>query len=200
MNQISCALLTISLAAAAFLGSARAADTTATAFGLIKEGDRYVGEQAKDKVVQIRSEKSAGTLSPSVWYVVFYDSTAALKAAEVKFASGKMVGVTRPMRLLEPISGGDQPLDQSKLKVDSNQALQTAQNESVLKDVKLTASQLKLERVGEGVLGTGGPGEPVWKIKFWAAKGGHDQDIGEVWVDAGDGKVTKSDLHIDRLN
>ncbi len=88
--------------------------------------------------------------------MVFYDPTAALKAAEVKFADGKMVAVTRPLRLLEPISGGDQPLDRSKLKVDSGQALQTAQSESSLKSVKLTSSQMKLERVGQGVLGTSG--------------------------------------------
>ncbi|MDB6036374.1 MAG: hypothetical protein JWM99_215, partial [Verrucomicrobiales bacterium] len=29
-----------------------------TAFELMKEANRYVGEQAKDRVVQIRSEKS----------------------------------------------------------------------------------------------------------------------------------------------
>ncbi len=188
-------------AAGCFVLSARAADSTA--FQLVTEGNRYVGEQARDKVVQIRSEKSAGSLTPSIWYVVYYDSTAALKAAEVKFAGGKMVGVTRPLRLLEPISGGDQPLDRGKLKVDSNQALQTAQGESLLKDVKLTASQLKLERVGEGVLGTGGPGMAVWKIKLWAAKlrdSGHETDIGEIWISADDGKVIKTDLHTDRLS
>lgn len=192
------ALLLIGMAFELVGFTARAADSTA--FGLIPEGDRYVGEQAKDKIVQIRSDKSAGTVTPNIWYVVFYDPTASLKAAEVKFAGGKMVTVTRPMRLLEPISGGDQPLDRGKLKVDSNQALQNAENESALKDVKLTASQMKLERVGQGVLGTGGPGEAVWKIKLWAAKSGHDQDIGELWIDATDGKVVKSDLHTDRLH
>jgi len=33
-----------------------------TAFDLVKEGNRYVGEPSKDKVVQIRSDKSVGTL------------------------------------------------------------------------------------------------------------------------------------------
>src|SRR2546426_160013 len=73
-----------------------------SAFKLVEEGNRYVGEQAKDKVVQIRSERSSqGVLTPSVWYVVYYDSTAALKAAEVKFSNGKMVDVKRPLRLLQ---------------------------------------------------------------------------------------------------
>ena len=44
---------------------ARAGDMTA--YQLIKEGNRYVGEDAKDKVVQIRSEKSIGVLTPNIW-------------------------------------------------------------------------------------------------------------------------------------
>ena len=190
------------LAAAVFGGvSAGARAAEMTAFELAKEGNRYIGEQAKDKVVQIRSEKSAGSMTPDTWYVVYYDPTASLKASEVKFFRGKMVTVSRPMRLLEPISGGDNPLDRSKLKIDSNQALQTAENEQILKGVKLSASQLKLERLGEGFLGAGGPGEPVWKVKLWGLKVGYgEKEIGEVWVSANDGKVTKSDLHVDRLN
>ncbi|SRR6266404_916232 len=188
----------------AFLGSAlpsRAAD--ATAFDLIKEGNRYVGEQAKDKVVQIRSEKSVGSLTPIIWYVVFYDPTATLKSVEVKFVAGKMQDVKRPLRLLEPVTGGDTPLDRAKLKVDSDEALKTALKEPVLGNIKVTATQVKLEKVGEGVLERSGAGEAVWKIKLWATKlrdATRDAEIGEVWVSAADGKVIKSDLHINRLD
>lgn len=38
-----------------------------TAFQLIREGNRYVSEEAKDKVVQIRSEKSVGDVTPAIW-------------------------------------------------------------------------------------------------------------------------------------
>ena len=79
----------------------------ATAFELAKEGNRYVGEQSKDRIVQIRCEKSVGGLIPNIWYVVFYDPTATLKAVEVKFGAGKMLDVKRPMRLLEPVTGGE---------------------------------------------------------------------------------------------
>jgi hypothetical protein len=44
-----------------------------TAFELIKEGNRYIGEQAKDRVVQMRSEKSVASLNPTIWFVVYYD-------------------------------------------------------------------------------------------------------------------------------
>jgi len=181
--------------------SARGAETTA--FELAKEANRYVGEQAKDKIVQIRSEKSVGSMAPNIWYVVIYDPTAAFKAVQVKFGAGRMLDVKRPMRLLEPVTGGDAPLDKAKLKVDSDEAIKTALKEPLLENLKLRATQLKLERVGDGVLGQSGPGEPVWKVKLWAAKlrdPNRDADIGEVWVSANDGKTLKTDLHVDRVD
>jgi hypothetical protein len=181
--------------------SARGGD--ATAFDLIKEGNRYVGEQAKDRVVQIRSDKSVGTLSPNIWYIVFYDPTASLKAVEVKFGAGQMLAVKRPMRLLEPVTGGDLPLDRAKLKIDSPEAIQVALKQPMLEHLKITATRLTLDRVGEGVLGQGGPGQGVWKVRLWAAKlrnPARDADIGEVWVSALDGQVVKNDLHINRVD
>jgi hypothetical protein len=177
--------------------------TEPTAFELVKEANKYVGEQAKDKVVQIRSEKSVGKLEPNIWYVVLYDPTATLKAEEVKFGAGKMLSVKRPFRLLEPVTGGDLPLDRSKLKIDSDKAISLALAEPLLKDIKVSATQLKLERVGEGVLGQGGTGEGAWKVKLWAPKlreASKEADIGEVWVSASDGKVVKTDLHINRID
>ena len=198
LKSATCALLAI----AGSLNLAASADEP-TAFALIKEGNRYVGEQSKDKIVQIRSEKSVGSLTPSIWYIVYYDPTATLKATEVKFGAGKMLSVKRPMRLLEPVSGGDLPLDRDKVKIDSDAAIKTASSDSLLKNVKVTATQPKLERVGEGVFGQEGPGEPVWKVKLWAAKLNHpdqDVDIGEVWLSATDGKVIKDDLHPNRVD
>jgi len=174
-----------------------------SALDLIKEGNRYVGEQAKDKVVQIRSEKSVGTLDPNIWYVVYYDPTATLKAVEVKFGAGQMLTVKRPMRLLEPVTGGSQPLDREKLKVDSDEAIKTAMSEPLLKNIKVTATRLKLERAGDGVLGRPDAGEGIWRVRLWAAKlrnPSRDADIGEVWISAADGKVVKNDLHIDRVD
>jgi hypothetical protein len=173
-----------------------------TAFELITKGNRYVGEQSKDKIVQLRSEKSVGSLTPSVWFVVYYDPTATLKAVEVKFGAGEMISVKRPLRLLEPVTGGDTPLDRSKLKVDSDEAVKVALKQPLLENLKPTATQLKLERAREGVLAEGN-GEAVWKVKLWAAKlrnPNRDADIGEVWLSAFDGKVVKNDLHINRVD
>jgi len=165
-----------------------------TAFALVKAGNRYVGEQSKDKVVQIRSERSAGTLTPNIWYVVYYDPDATLKAVEVKFGAGQKMDVSRPFRLLEPITGADKVLDPSRLKVDSDKALETARSQPLLGNLTLVASQFWLQHGDAG---------PRWKIKLWAAKPnspGHDADVGDVYISTADGSVVRADLHPGSVN
>ncbi len=179
----------------ALVSPARVSAAELTAFQLIKEGNRYVGEQAKDKVVQMRAEKSIGGLTPTIWHIVYYDPTATLKATEVKLGAGKMLDVKRPLRLLEPISGADEPLDRRKLKVDSDKAIKKAVQNPLLDKLKVTATAPKLER--------GSDGRPVWKVRVWAAKPrapGADVDLGEVILSATDGVVVKNDLHIERVD
>lgn len=192
-SAIARSVLLLAAGTAVFAGVAQAKEMTA--FELIKEGNRYIGEQAKDKVVQIRSEKSISGLEPNIWFIVYYDPTASLKAVEVKFGAGKMMDVKRPFRLLEPVTGGDTPMDREKLKIDSDKAIKLALKEPLLEKVKVTATALKLERQKDGL--------PVWKVRFWAEKlrkPTEDTNIGEVHLSAEDGKLIKNDLHINRID
>lgn len=172
----------------------RAAAGEPTAYDLVKEGNKHVGEDARDRIVQIRSEKSVGTMTPNIWHIVFYDPDASLKATEVTFAGGKKQSVKRPTRLLEPITGSHKQMDKSKLKVDSDRAIETAIKDPLLKNLKLTNTQLWLERSDEG---------PRWKVRLWAQRV-HDTtrtaEIGQVYVSAEDGKVIERDLHINRAD
>jgi hypothetical protein len=166
-----------------------------TAFDLVKEGNRHLGEEAKGRVVQIRSEKSVGGLTPNIWFVVYYDPDATAKATEIKFAAGTKVSVKRPARVLEPITGSHHELPKEKLKIDSDKAIELAKNEPLIKNLTLTNTQLTLER-GEG-------DQPVWKVKFWAAKIRKPSDtvnIGELHLSAEDGKVVKNDLKPGRVD
>jgi hypothetical protein len=177
------------IAALTFVLASSAQAGEATAFELAKSGNQYVGVQSKDKVVQIRSEKSIASLTPNIWYVVYYDPDATLKAVEVKFGAGQKLDVSHPLRLLEPVTGDDKVLDKNKLKVDSDKALQIAKSQPVLKNLTLKASQLWLGHGDEG---------PVWKVKLWAAKlkkPNDDADIGVIYISAADGSVVKTDLH-----
>jgi hypothetical protein len=168
-----------------------------TAFSLIKEGNRHVGEDAKDKIAQIRSEKSVGSLVPNIWYVVFYDQDATAKATEVKFAAGKKIAVKRPSRVLELGSGSYRPMDKSKLKIDSNKAIEIAIKDPLLANLTLTNTQLWLDRAGRD------DDAPVWKVRLWAAKVRKPSDtaeIGELRISAEDGKIIKNDLKIHRVD
>ena len=168
-----------------------AAEKEMTAFELAKEGNRYIGEQAKDKIVQIRSERSIGTLTPKVWHILYYDPTASLKAVEVKFAAGKMIDVKRPFRLIE-MATGNREMDKDKLKIDSDVAIEKALSEPILENIKVKSLEAKLENSDAG---------PVWRIRLWAEKlNGRDlADIGKVTVTADDGKVIETDIHLKRL-
>ena len=176
-----------------FARSASAADLTA--LELVKLGNDYVGKDSRDQIVQIRSEKSVASMTPVIWYVVYYDGDATFKASEVKFEAGKKVKVSRPARLLEPITGDNKVLDASKIKIDSDKAITTATAELLLKPLTLRATQVWLQR--------GGDKGPVWKVRIWAAKLSNPMknvDVGEVYISADDGKVVKSDLHINSVD
>lgn len=185
-------LVVSSLLSAAPLGAAEP-----TAFALVKEGNRHVGEEAKDRIVQIRSEKSINTLVPNIWYIVYYDPDATAKATEVKFVAGTKATVKRPARILEPITGAHKELPRNKLKIDSDKAIDIAKKEPVLKNLNLKASKLKLERRSAV------EDEPVWKVEFFAAKLANPNknvSIGEVIVSAEDGTVIKNDLKPNRVD
>lgn len=180
----------IALSALALAG--RAAEPTA--LELIKEGNRYVGEDTKDKVVQIRSEKSVGGLTPVTWWIVYYDVDARMKATEVRFDGGKKTDVQRPFRIFERAGAYKNVLEQSKLKIDSDEALKIAQKDGLLDRVKLTNAKMFLEKWED---------MPVWKITFWAERVRETNktvDIGQLFVHATDGKVVHRDLHINRVD
>lgn len=188
-------LINVVAACATLLGSARAAlAADPTAFELVKLGNEYVGKDSKDKVVQIRSEKSIGTTIPAVWYVVYHDADATFKAIEVKFGAGKKMKVGRPLRVIETVSDSDRVFDKAQLKVDSDKAIQIAKAEELLKPLDIRATQLWLQQSADG---------PVWKVKLWAAKlrsPMNDADIGDVFISAKDGKVIRSNLHINSVD
>ncbi len=80
------------------------------------------------------------------------------------------------------------------IKIDSDKAIKTATAEPLLEKLTIRATQLWLENVDN---------VPTWRVRLWAQKLRHpddDADIGEVFINAGDGKVIKTDLHIDRVD
>jgi hypothetical protein len=172
-----------------------------TAFELMEAGNEHVGVDAKDKVVQVRSEKSVGGVTPNIWYVVYYDPDARFDTTEVKFGAGRKLDVKRPMRLFEKIGGSDKVLSKERLKVDSDQAIEIALKEPLLERLTIKATELKLEPAGDK--GQGDERLPVWRVELWAEKLNNPRrqaNIGEVILSAEDGKVLEADLKISRVD
>jgi hypothetical protein len=169
------------------------ADNT-TAFNLMKSGDQYVGAQSQDKVVQIRSEKSVGGVTPNIWYVVYYDPDATLKAVQVKFGGGAEMEVTHPGRIIEMMNDQHKPFDMSLLKLDSDRAIQIATTQPILQGLYVTSTQLTL---GHGEMG------PVWTVHLWASRDKNvdeNVDIGTITISATDGTIISNDLHPNSVN
>jgi hypothetical protein len=166
----------------------------ATGLSLIKDANEYVGKDVRDLVVQIRSEKSVASIEPNIWYVVFYDKDATFKTAEVKFGAGKKLDVKHPVRQPFAYINDKNVLDQKVIKIDSDKAIKIATAEPLLNKLTIRATQLWLEKVDN---------VPTWRVRLWAQKLRHpndDANIGDVSISADDGKVLKSDLHIDRVD
>lgn len=165
------------------------------ALQLIKNGDEYVGMPSRDKVLEVYSEKSVAHLEPNVWHIVYYDPSVMSGSVEVKFGAGQEMAVSHPIvrPFAFPARARD-VLDQSKLRVDSDQALHTAASQRLLDGLTLRASKLTLESTDDGI---------VWKVELWAAKK-NDQTkeawIGYVSVSANDGSIIQSDLHPSRID
>jgi hypothetical protein len=105
---------TLGLALALTCGLLTASVLDRTALELAKEGNKYVIEQSKDKIVEIRSDKSSRSTTPTTWYVVYFESVTPIEngtsrfatGTELKFTSGNLVSVKRNVQLLSV--GSDQ--------------------------------------------------------------------------------------------
>jgi hypothetical protein len=175
------------------LGVWAAGGAEPTALELIKEGNRSLGEQSKDKVLGIHSDKSIAGLTPNIWYVVYFDPDTPFKRAEVKFGAGRQMGIRREMHPFGGSGSLDKVLDLKKLKVDSDRAIKTAIAEPLVAKLTLKAVQLWLEY---------NDGAPAWKVRLWAAKLKKPDamaDIGDVFISAESGEVVKRDLHINKV-
>ena len=174
------------------LATTRLALADPTALQLVKNGDSYVGVQSKDKILEIYSEKSVATLQPNVWHVLYYDPDVTFKTVDVKFGAGQEMEVSHPMHPMHPFALPPKTsdiLDQAKLNIDSDRALDIATSQPLLKGLTLRSSKMILENGDTG---------PVWKVELYAAKVGDaskEAYLGTVGVSAADGSLIKLDLH-----
>jgi hypothetical protein len=165
------------------------ADAGPTALSLIKSGDDYVGIPCKDRVLEIYADKSVASMAPNVWHIVYYDPSVFSRSVEVKFGAGQEMEVSHPMRPFMLPARASAILDPSRLKVDSDRALQIATSQPILNGITLRSSKMTLENSDDG---------PIWKVELYAAKVGdptREVSVGYVTMTADDGTIVKADLH-----
>jgi hypothetical protein len=165
-----------------------------SALNLAKRGNDYVGIQSKGKVLRIYSDKSTGGIEPSVWHVVYYDPDRFSKSIQVIFAGGQEQQVAPAVHIFHMPAKGRDVLDQSKVVVDSDRALDIAQTLPSLQGLTLTSSVLTLEIADAG---------PVWTVQLWAAKKKDttkEAKLGTVTISATDSSIIKSDLKPENVN
>jgi hypothetical protein len=191
MKQNHKLLLTLA-AVFAMAGSVFAASEP-TALQLVKEGNRFVAEASKGKVLAFESERSILGLTPTVWTVSYFDADARSKVAEVKFGSGLKLDVKRPWHITGSAKEAD-VIDLDKVKIDSDKAQKIATTVQLLQPFTLKQTQLWLHRGDDGL---------AWRVRIWASKPGKPDaiiNVGEVFLSPKDGSIIRADLHIERLN
>jgi hypothetical protein len=160
-----------------------------TAFNLAKQGTRYLpkSSQGEGKVVRIVSENHEQGLEPSNWRVVYFDESAKTKTIEVYFSDGEMTRVSEPQRFLGLFSrSARKPMEQTLLKIDSDEALAIALRRTGLNEATVERSEFKLE--------TGKDGLPVWKITFWGRVQKRVTNMGQITILAHDGTVVQNKI------
>jgi hypothetical protein len=162
-----------------------------TALNLVRSGDNYIGVQSRDKILEVYSEKSVASIEPNIWHVLYYDPDVTFKAVDVKFGAGQEMEVTHPMHPVHMFgmpAKTDDIIDQSRVHVDSDQALNIATSQPLLKGLTIRATKMTLDN---GDIG------PMWKVEVWAAKVNDptkEAYVGSVCISAEDKSVLKTDL------
>ena len=162
-----------------------------TGLEALREANRQVGAEAKNKILQVRSERSTNGLAPKTWSVMFYDASVGMKTTVVKLSAGREPRIDHPFALFKR-PDPKRIFDPSSVRIDSDAALKVAAKDRLLEKVKLNGARITLE-LWEG--------SPVWKIEFWAEKAkepARTPAIGQIFVDGQEGKVVNRDLHISR--
>ena len=168
----------------------------ATALAVIKIGNQHVRDQAKDRVIEIRSRKERGNIPPAEWDILYDDRKEfglTRFAADVHIRNGQYEG-TGQQGISGPAGiGVRKPMPLERVKIDSDRALEITRT-SLGSDVPLIMGDFCLH-AGQGDL-------PTWTIKLWASKPRDPRalvDLGSIEISAEDGSILKNALRSNRV-
>ena len=167
-----------------------------TAFLALKEGDRFLNDRSRGKVVKIVSSKSTDGTMPTNWSVSYFDPMARQKLVEVQFRGHEMIKVHEPGAALGGLfDATPRPLDSAKLAINSDEAVRILLRQPEIDKLPVRITELELT--------AGNHDEPVWKIVMWSVKRRDPKlsvRIGELLVAASDGRIISSTLKPSRAD
>ncbi|MBC8001446.1 MAG: serine/threonine protein kinase [Opitutaceae bacterium] len=167
-----------------------------TAFLALKEGDRFLNNRSRGKVVRIVSTRSADGTAPTNWSVFYFDPLARQKLVEVQFRGREMMKVHEPGAsfggLFAPLP---RPLDNSKLAINSDEAIRILMRQPEIDKLPVRITEMELLSNDRD--------EPTWRIVLWSVKR-RDTNlsvrIGELVLSGSDGRIITNTLKPSRVD
>jgi hypothetical protein len=156
-----------------------AAEKTMTAFEVLKEARRQLGNRSGKDVLSMESEN--GKLRPRYWWITFYDESLFLKKRVIQMIGPEMIQNIEPGN---PFDGGNKKyvIDPESLKYDSDKCITFLERMAKDNGIPLHSINVRLEKPH--------PGEtsPIWFFEFFNSK---NEKLGKVSISASTGKVTE---------
>ncbi|MDR0533870.1 MAG: hypothetical protein LBH01_07945 [Verrucomicrobiales bacterium] len=168
-----------------------------TAFQAVEIARKQVNDYAKKSLVQVVGKPSTVGQMPEEWQVLFYDPKAEQNGMMITVSGNVVTGIHDGYTQMDNARilayKMEEIIDPNKFKIDSTRVIPILQNDSSLKDVKITSIGLWLKKDKKGPLEP-----PVWHADLYAsnAKGDKEVQFGTAKVDAETGKIVKLDLNL----
>lgn len=156
---------------------------------------REVNDTAKKGLIQISGKRGAVGVTPLEWEVLFFDPYADQDGTKVKVAGNVITQISQGYTQLDKFRlfayKQEEVIDQSRIKLDSNDIVPALSRSSALANVKITSVDLILSKTDKGPLGTA-----MWSVTLYA-KNQKDEEtnFGKAQINAESGQII--DLKID---
>ncbi|QSR84005.1 hypothetical protein [Methylacidimicrobium sp. B4] len=170
-------------------------DAAPTAFSALPVAQQYAPEGSQAKMLAIIGPRSRTALTPTTWEFLYWNPGGWKNLKRVTVIGGQVrdvregvieIGRRGLVRYKE-----SQAFDPSRLKVDSDRALQVILRTGAVGKATLSTVLFELARTGD-------EGEPSWQMRFYADRRGVEADIGVARVGAVSGKILELRLNPSR--
>lgn len=143
------------------------ANSNLTAFQALEVAKKQVNAESRSRLVQIIGKKSAISVMPVEWAVLFFDPNAEQSGILVTIAGNSVIkvqdGYTQMDKFRLAAYKLEEVIDPKTLKVDSNKAVEGIERSSILNGLKLSSATLYLHKEGKAPMDPG-----IWEIVLYA--------------------------------